>query len=72
MTNPNRSLAYVPIALTLFILAFSCKSKSGKEADKPKKDTLIVPVKRTEKEAQKERPPIINIVDTLTPRRIVI
>lgn len=72
MTNPNRSLAYVPIALTITILSFSCKSKSGKEADKPKKDTLIVPVKRTEKEAQKERPPIINIVDTLAPKRIVI
>ncbi len=72
MMNKNRLLAYVPLALSVCAFLFSCKSKAKNESDKPAKDTLIVPVKRTEKEAQKERPPIINIIDTLSPKRIII
>lgn len=72
MMKTNRLLLYVPLLLGTCALLPSCNSKAKKESDKPAKDTLIVPVKRTEKEAQKERPPIINIVDTLAPKRIVI
>lgn len=68
----TRLLPYVPSLLLACSLLVSCSNKGKKESDKPAKDTLIVPVKRTEKEAQKERPPIINIVDTLAPKRIVI
>ncbi|HAO46063.1 MAG TPA: hypothetical protein DCQ97_04000 [Chitinophagaceae bacterium] len=64
-------LQYMSMILLACILFPACKN-SKKEPAAPKKDTLIVPVKRTEKTDDKPRPPIINIIDTLAPRRIVI
>ena len=64
-------LLFVPLLATCAVL-MCCNGKGKKEPAAPLKDTLIVPVKRTEKADQKERPPIINIIDTLAPKRIVI
>lgn len=70
----SRILLFVPLAA--LVLLFSCKNKGKKEPAAPPKDTLIVPVKKTEKidvpEGKFQRPPIINIVDTLGPKRIII
>lgn len=62
---------YIPALLTSLLLISSC-SNGKKEPAPPPKDTLIVAVKRTEKADQKERPPIINMVDTVAPKRIII
>ena len=45
------------------------QSKSGNELDKPKKDTLIVPVKRTEKEAKERRPLSTSLIPGAKPDR---
>jgi len=55
------------------MISFSCNSKSDKKPDAEKKDTVTKkkePVK-PEPEVKYQRPPIINIVDTLSPKRIV-
>ena len=43
----SRILLFVPLAA--LVLLFSCKNKGKKEPAAPPKDTLIVPVKKTEK-----------------------
>lgn len=63
---------FVPVLFVSCTLLISCKGSGKKEPAAPPKDTLIVPVKRTEKADQKQRPPIINIVDTVAPKRMVI
>ena len=66
---------YLPVVLIACGTQLSCTSKGKKEPAAPPKDTLIVPVKKTEKtvpDGKFQRPPIINIVDTVSPRRMVI
>ncbi len=57
------------------ILYSSCNSNSKKEADLLKKDTLQPTIKKPTKpepEVKYQRPPIVNIVDTLAPKRLII
>jgi len=72
-----------PILQRLFSCAFyfagifmiSCNSNAGKEAEKVKTDSIKPAIKKVEKPepvAKYERPPIINIVDTLAPKRLII
>ena len=68
----NASFLFLPVLLASCGVLISCNGKGKKEPVAPPKDTLIVPVKRTEKADQKQRPPIINIVDTLAPKRLII
>lgn len=60
--------------LTVYLID-SCKSKKHKEDEKPKGDSIKPAVKKTinppEPVVKYERPPIINIVDTIAPKRIV-
>jgi AraC family transcriptional regulator len=65
------ALLYIPALLLACSVQSSCNS-GKKDPVPPPKDTLIVPVKRTEKTDEKPRPPIINIVDTVAPRRMII
>lgn len=65
-------LLFLPLLLATCAVLMCCNGKGKKEPVAPPKDTLIVPVKRTEKADQKQRPPIINIVDTVAPKRMVI
>ncbi len=53
----------------------SCNSKDSKDTGKNTKDSTTTSLKKEKKKDRKatyDRPPIINIVDTLTPKRIVI
>ena len=57
------------------ILFSSCNSNSKKEADLLKKDTIQPTIKKPAKpepEVKYQRPPIVNIVDTLAPKRLII
>ncbi len=57
------------------IFNFSCKCNKGKEPADVKKDTIAVKYKKPvvpEPDEKYKRPPIINIVDTLAPKRIII
>jgi effector-binding domain-containing protein len=69
--NSNTAFLFIRLLLIPCILISSCNNGKKEPAAAPK-DTLIVPVKRTEKADQKERPPIINMVDTVAPKRIII
>lgn len=70
----SSALLYVPTVLFACTVLHSCNN-GKKEPAPPPKDTLIVAVKRTEKPDpadKKVRAPIINIVDTVAPKRMVI
>ncbi len=57
------------------ILMISCNSNTGNDAGKVKADSIKPAIKKVvkpEPEAKYERPPIINIVDTIAPKRIII
>ena len=57
------------------ILFSYCNSNSKKEADLLKKDTVKTTVKKPAipaPEVKYQRPPIVNIVDTLAPKRIIV
>ena len=61
------------------IFMICCKGKSGKEPEKIKKDTPKTETKKAVKTEpvaatvpKYERPPIINIVDTVAPKRLII
>lgn len=66
---------YCAFLITLIFIN-ACNGSSDKKMDKPVADTSKTTVKKEEKkkepEAKYERPPIINIVDTLAPKRTVI
>ncbi|HMK03953.1 MAG TPA: GyrI-like domain-containing protein [Ferruginibacter sp.] len=62
--------------LLICMISLSCNSKSDKEPAAGKKDTPLTkkkePVKADpEPEVKYQRPPIINIVDTVAPKRII-
>jgi effector-binding domain-containing protein len=57
------------------IFIISCNSNAGKDAEKIKADSIMPAIKKVVKPepvAKYERPPIINIADTLAPKRIII
>jgi effector-binding domain-containing protein len=62
------------LLLAGLITGISCNNKDDKHQDNPGKDTTKTAEKKEAKkepEPEYQRPPIINIVDTLAPRRIV-
>lgn len=61
------------LILAMAAVVVSCNSKDDKSKDEPKDSTRTEVKKEIKKEPEPEykRPPIINIVDTLAPRRIV-
>ena len=74
MTYMRSTLLLIPAVLILFI---SCNSNNNnkKNTTEPMKDSVVAKkdtkvVSRTE--ASKAKPPIINIVDTVAPKRIVV
>jgi effector-binding domain-containing protein len=74
--KPTFRILFASAFLLTAVSMISCKSKTGKEAGKPKGDSIKPVMKKTEKPAEPvakyERPPIINIVDTVAPKRIVV
>lgn len=69
--KPDTAVVFTYLLFIPCILISSCNN-GKKDSVAASKDTLIVPVKRTEKADQAERPPIINMVDTVAPKRIII
>jgi effector-binding domain-containing protein len=57
------------------VVLYSCGNGKAKEQDNNTKDSTKLAVKKEikkEPETKYKRPPIVNIVDTLTPKRVVI
>jgi len=57
------------------IIFYSCGNNDGKNKGKAVKDSSITEIKKEIKkdpESKSQRPPIVNIVDTLTPKMLVI
>jgi effector-binding domain-containing protein len=74
MTSNTKILFYLTILLTAVIL-YSCGNNDGKDKGKAVKDSTKLTGRietKKEPDAKTQRPPIINIVDTLAPKRIVI
>jgi len=74
MKRTNKKFCFFTILITGLVL-IACNSNSKNEADLLKKDTVKTTVKKdkpVEPEVKYQRPPIVNIVDTLTPKRIII
>ncbi len=66
---------YCKTLILFSILFFSCNERSVKETDTVKADTGKAVVKKPvkpEPELKYKRPPIINIVDTVAPKRIIV
>lgn len=66
---------YLPAVLLTGLILFSCSGNGNKEPEKQKKDTVRPVIKKTvapEPENKYERPPIVNIVDTVGVKRIVV
>lgn len=71
---PKSSSVYTTLLFTLICIG-ACNDTDNKKTDKPVKDSLKTTIKKEEKKEPKtkyERPPIVNIVDTLAPKRMVI
>lgn len=71
----SSSILYMPAALLACICIASCSGNGNKEKEEIKKDTARPVVKKAvkpEPEIKYQRPPIINIVDTVSVKRIVV
>ena len=71
---PKSFFLYTHLLLAIICIS-ACNGNDNKKTDKPVKDSLKTTVKKEEKKEPKtkyQRPPIVNIVDTLAPKRTVI
>lgn len=70
------SILFYAVLYAAVIVTASCNGTADKKTDTPEKDSTKSTAKKEEKEAAPEvkyqRPPIVNIVDTLAPKRTII
>ncbi len=71
-----KTLFYVAVLAMAVIITAGCNGSGNNKTDKPSKDSTKTSNKKEEKkdkpESKYQRPPIVNIVDSLSPKRTVI